>query len=111
LNPRNSLKAVLRSDSITYIEQIPPIISEALITKVRSKFSLPADTPISPATQLKDLGIDSLVAVDIRTWFAAELAVDIPLLQILGGASIEELTATAVAKLPASVFPEGASDH
>ncbi|KAL4981504.1 hypothetical protein BDW68DRAFT_183424 [Aspergillus falconensis] len=105
LNPRDSLKSALQSDSITSIEDITPIISEALIAKVRSKFSLPADTAVSPATQLKDLGIDSLVAVDIRTWFARELAVDIPLLQILGGASIEELTATAVAKLPASVFP------
>ncbi|KAL6237467.1 hypothetical protein BDW75DRAFT_238255 [Aspergillus navahoensis] len=104
-NSRDSLKAVLQSDSITSIEDITPIISEALIAKVRSKFSLSADTAVSPATQLKDLGIDSLVAVDIRTWFAMELAVDIPLLQILGGASIEELTATAVAKLPASVFP------
>ncbi|KAL4748698.1 KR domain-containing protein [Aspergillus terricola var. indicus] len=98
-------QSVLQSDSISSIEDITPIISEALIAKVRSKFSLSTDTAVSPATQLTDLGIDSLVAVDIRTWFASELAVDIPLLQILGGASIEELTATAVAKLPASVFP------
>ncbi|KAL3430444.1 hypothetical protein BDV09DRAFT_202202 [Aspergillus tetrazonus] len=101
LHSRGSLKAVLQSDSISSIEDITPIVSEALIAKVRSKFSVSANTIVSPATQLTDLGIDSLVAVDIRTWFATELAVDIPLLQILGGASIEELTATAVAKLPA----------
>ena len=105
MHSRGSLKAVLQSDSISSIEDITPIVSEALIAKVRSKFSVSANTIVSPSTQLTDLGVDSLVAVDIRTWFATELAVDIPLLQILGGASIEELTATAVAKLPAGVFP------
>ncbi|KAL4954367.1 hypothetical protein BDW69DRAFT_205260 [Aspergillus filifer] len=90
-------------EAVTSLDNVPPTVSAALIAKVRSKFNLPDDVTVEPATQLKDLGIDSLVAVDIRTWFARELAVDIPLLQILDGASIQELTSAAVEKLPPSL--------
>ncbi|KAL4800827.1 hypothetical protein BDV19DRAFT_383846 [Aspergillus venezuelensis] len=93
-------------DYLGFLDDVPPIVSAALVAKVRSKFNLPDDVTVEPATQLKDLGIDSLVAVDIRTWFARELAVDIPLLQILDGASIQDLTSAAVEKLSPSVFPK-----
>ncbi|KAI8628964.1 hybrid PKS-NRPS PsoA [Xylariaceae sp. FL1651] len=45
------------------------------------------------------LGIDSLIAVEIRSWFFKELAVDIPILALLGGASVEDICQDAVAKL------------
>jgi hypothetical protein len=32
--------------------------------------------------------VDSLIAVDLRTWFVKETGVDIPILKILGGFSI-----------------------
>lgn len=66
--------------SVTSIEEAPEIVSAALIAKVRRKCSLAADVPVTPATQLMGLGIDSFVAVDLRTWFSRELAVGIPLL-------------------------------
>lgn len=47
-----------------------------------------------------DLGIDSLIAVDLRTWFLKELDVDMPVLKILGGMSVRELLAFTVEKLP-----------
>ncbi|KAL6238509.1 hypothetical protein BDW75DRAFT_237396 [Aspergillus navahoensis] len=102
-NAPNSVKALL--ECITSTDEILPIISEALIAKVRSKFNLSEDTVVTSATQLRDLGIDSLVAVDLRTWFARELAVDIPLLQIMGDATIEDLAHVAASALPASMFP------
>ncbi|RYP02914.1 hypothetical protein DL765_010651 [Monosporascus sp. GIB2] len=43
---------------------------------------------IDKQSPLVDLGIDPLVAVQVRTWFLEELSVDIPVLGILGGASI-----------------------
>jgi len=49
---------------------------------------------------LIDLGLDSLMAVDVRTWFLQELGVDLPVLKILGGASVAELVNDAVEKLP-----------
>ena len=44
------------------------------------------------------LGIDSLVAVEIRSWFLKELSVDVPVLKIIGGDSIAELCTEAVSK-------------
>jgi hybrid polyketide synthase / nonribosomal peptide synthetase ACE1 len=41
-------------------------------------------------TAIIDLGVDSLVAMDIRAWFMREVHVDVTVLQILGGASINE---------------------
>ncbi|KAI9039672.1 type I polyketide synthase [Aspergillus affinis] len=102
-NASDSINVLL--ESAKRMEEVQEIVSAALIAKVRSKFSLAADVPITPGTQLTDLGLDSLVAVDLRTWFARELAVDIPLLQIMGGASIEQLTVAAVSNLSASEFP------
>lgn len=44
--------------------------------------------------------MDSLVAVEIRSWFMKELGVDMPVLKILGGASAADLVLDAVEKLP-----------
>ncbi|KAL4783545.1 acyl transferase domain-containing protein [Aspergillus varians] len=52
-----------------------------------------------------DLGIDSLVAVEIRTWFLKELSVDVPVLKILGGSTLGELLEFALEKLLATLVP------
>jgi hybrid polyketide synthase/nonribosomal peptide synthetase ACE1 len=52
-----------------------------------------------------ELGIDSLIAVDLRTWFLKELEVDMPVLKILGGASIREMLEFTIEKLPESLVP------
>lgn len=38
-----------------------------------------------------DLGVDSLIAVDIRTWIITELGVDIPVLKLLAGITTGEI--------------------
>ncbi|PWY83904.1 polyketide synthase [Aspergillus sclerotioniger CBS 115572] len=59
-----------------------------------------SDDSIDRVRPLMDLGIDSLVAVEIRSWFLKELAVDIPVLRVLGGASLSDLCKDVLAKLP-----------
>lgn len=49
---------------------------------------------------LVELGVDSLVAVEVRSWFLKELKVDIPVLKVVGGASAAELCQQALKKLP-----------
>lgn len=60
------------------------------------------DDALSEVTPLIDLGVDSLVAVEIRTWFAQEVGVDVAVLKILGGPSVEELVDDVVQKLCAN---------
>lgn len=62
-------------------------------------------------TPLVDMGVDSLVAVEVRSWFLKELTVDVPVMKILGGASIVDLVEVVVQKLPQELLsrldPEG----
>lgn len=52
-----------------------------------------------------DLGVDSLIAVDIRAWFLKELEIDMPVLKILGGTKLTDLVSFAVEKLPEHLKP------
>lgn len=54
---------------------------------------------------LVEFGVDSLVAVEVRTWFLKELETDMPVLKILGGASVADLCRVALEKLPKDLLP------
>lgn len=51
---------------------------------------------VNQTTPLIELGIYSLIAVEIRLWFVKELKVDLPVLKILGGASVASLSQHAL---------------
>lgn len=53
-----------------------------------------------------DLGIDSLVAVEMRSWFLREMDVDMPVLKILGGASLADLITFALENVPSELTPK-----
>jgi acyl carrier protein len=89
----------------TNIDDVSEIIEASLTAKVRSKFSIDADVPITASTRLQALGMDSLVAVDLRSWIAKEMGVDIPLLEILSGGSIRQLTTEISSLLPPTLIP------
>ena len=58
------------------------------------------DQRIDYEAPLLELGVDSLVAVEVRSWFLKALKVDIPVLKVVGGASLIELCQRALEKLP-----------
>mgnify|MGYP001186182469 FL=1 len=64
------------------------------------------DNRITPETGLTELGIDSLVAVEIRSWFQSEIDLDMPVLKILSGASIEKMVEDAFERLSHDLTPE-----
>ena len=70
---------------------------------MRTALSLRSDDGADPtailAQSADDLGVDSLVAVDIRSWWLKEVDVDIPVLKILGGTPLGELIAFSLQKL------------
>jgi hybrid polyketide synthase/nonribosomal peptide synthetase ACE1 len=51
------------------------------------------------------LGIDSLVAVDLRSWFMKELSVDMPVLKIISGATVGEILQRAQELLDPRMTP------
>lgn len=70
---------------------------------LKKVLQISAEDDISISTPLVEQGLDSLVAVMVRSWFLKEIEVDIPVLKILGGSSISDLLQLAVSKIPASI--------
>lgn len=58
---------------------------------------------------LTTLGLDSLVAVEIRSWLIKTLEVDVPVLKILGGASLSGICQDVIGKLPMLLKPWAAN--
>lgn len=57
---------------------------------------------------LIDLGVDSLVALDIRSWFMKSLSVEVPLLEILSGSTISDIANYATQHLPPHISSDPA---
>ena len=65
----------------------------------------PADDQVSETITLVEQGVDSLIAVEVRSWFLKELDIDMPVLKVLCGASVLDLIADSFKKLPSNLVP------
>lgn len=57
-----------------------------------------------------ELGVDSLNAVDFRSYFLKEVGVDVPVLKIFNSGSIRDLLAFVASSLPSSLIPNMAEN-
>ena len=62
-------------------------------TAVRRVMGLPADVPLDPDSSLLDMGLDSLMAVELRTWARDAIGRDLPLAELLSGRPLREWSA------------------
>lgn len=90
-------------------DQVSAIIGDSFIPKICALFqfdakSLSNNTDLA-SLRLDDMGIDSLLAVEIRGWFMRFLGVNIPVLKILNGVAVDELIAIATKTIPPSLIP------
>lgn len=83
-------------------EAMSAILRAAFKSKIKAALQVSGDT-LDETTPLIDMGVDSLVAVEIRTWFAQEVGADVAVLKILGGPSIHELVEDVMAKIVAAM--------
>ena len=81
------------------------ILEAAFSRKVELILQLPADK-IETKVPLIKLGIDSLVAVELRSWFLKELNIDMAVLKFLGGSSILDICRDAIGQLSLSSAPK-----
>ncbi|KGO39265.1 Acyl transferase/acyl hydrolase/lysophospholipase [Penicillium expansum] len=89
--------------SIKTVAEATSIIKESFLARLRRILAVGADEPINELVTLVEQGVDSLMAVEVRTWFLKELDLDIPVLKILGGSSVVDLLGDAISLLPPSV--------
>jgi acyl transferase domain-containing protein/thioester reductase-like protein/NAD(P)-dependent dehydrogenase (short-subunit alcohol dehydrogenase family) len=78
------------------------IIQEAFAAQVRTVLGLDATVSDQElmASRSTDLGIDSLVSVDLHSWFLRNVQVNVPTLSIMGSGSLADLVQHAVDNLP-----------
>ncbi|KAF2268091.1 hypothetical protein CC78DRAFT_565861 [Lojkania enalia] len=96
---------------LTDVADVHDAVLDGLINILCLRLNMdPAQRAITPDTAIVELGVDSLLAVDMRAWFTKELDLDMPVLKILGGATVEELVEDAVKRLSAEIVPNLARD-
>ena len=91
--------------------EVYDLVITALLSKICALFQLDPDTSSSQNDSMKkmrldQLGIDSLLAVEIRSWFMTTLDVNIPVLKLLNGISISELADIALENLTPVIIPK-----
>lgn len=85
-------------------------LARFLEEKVRASLDLSADSPLDSRAQLTDIGLDSLMAVELRSAVSTELGYDLPPALLAEGATLDALTDhLAAAFAPAEVHCNGAS--
>lgn len=86
-----------------------PIMESAFSSKVESMLQLAVGS-IDVQAPLVKVGIDSLVAVELRSWFLREMDIDMPVLKFLNGASVSDICKDALARLSASTRAQRSDD-
>ncbi|KAJ6104774.1 hypothetical protein N7523_011094 [Penicillium sp. IBT 18751x] len=79
-------------------------LQETFLQKLQSALQADAEK-LNLDSSPDELGVDSLIAVDLRSWFIKELGVDIPVLKIFNAASIRDLLDVVASLLPESSIP------
>ena len=84
-------------ENASSLHEAGSIISEELAKKLSRSLMIPT-SEIDPRRALHFYGVDSLVAVELRNWFAKELHADVAIFEILGNKGCDDLGSWAAAR-------------
>ncbi|TVY90824.1 Fusarin C synthetase [Lachnellula willkommii] len=85
-------------------EQTFSILKMAIASRVSLALGSPGED-VDEHVGLISLGLDSLVAVEIRSWLLKILEVDVPVLKLLSGSSLNDICHDVLSKVPNSLRP------
>ena len=69
------------------------------VGKCVSKFLTKGDGEIDLSSTLPAIGVDSLVAIEVRNWWKQNLGIDVSVLELMSGGSVEQLGDLAAKRL------------
>lgn len=83
------------------------LVEQAFISQLRKLLLTPSDVAneVLLSKRSTELGIDSLISVDLRSWFMKNFKASIPVLKIMGSDSMARLVDTIVESVPAEIVP------
>ncbi|KAF5878447.1 putative polyketide synthase protein [Botrytis fragariae] len=102
---KNTVSVAEKLGQATNYSEVRSILEDALTTSLGLMLHMSRDQ-LDVSTPLTGLGIDSLIAVDLRTWLHTQLQVDIPIFKLLSGSSVLQLCADIVPKLGTELLPK-----
>ncbi|TVY91694.1 Reducing polyketide synthase [Lachnellula willkommii] len=88
------------------IDEIGDVVAKRLIERLASAISIPAED-MTDDKAVHHYGVDSLLAIEIRNWFAKKIRADVGVFDILGDLSIKAIATVATGR--SSYRKEGAS--
>ena len=80
------------------------VFADAFLKMLQSTLLLEAEAQVLERT-MDSIGIDSLVAVVIRSWFSKELGIDLLVMKILGAATVGNILYYSPERLSSSLSP------
>ncbi|KAL6903335.1 BcPKS5, polyketide synthase [Trichoderma evansii] len=81
------------------------IIGEAFVERLKRILMIPQGESVNEMVTLVEQGVDSIMAVEVRTWFLQEFSIDLPVLKILGaGSTVESILNDAMNGIPAEIL-------
>ncbi|ORY11561.1 hypothetical protein BCR34DRAFT_614592 [Clohesyomyces aquaticus] len=105
-----TLEASLRSQLLEAesIRKVHMLVQNALCKALGNLLQLNPEMmkSLSPGTRLDELGIDSILALEIRAWLMENLHFNYPVLKLLSGITIEELVSASVDGIDAGLVPQ-----
>lgn len=81
------------------------VVREAFAAQLRSDLRISMSDDDLMASRSNEIGLDSLVSVDVASWFRKKLQVGIPVLRIMSNESLEALVEYAAGQVPVSLLP------
>lgn len=93
----DSLTVAARLDAAPSEDVAASILTQTMAARVETMLQMSAGS-FKVDASLLDVGIDSLLAVELRTWFLKQVHVDVPVLKILSGESGEGICAFAASQ-------------
>lgn len=100
-----SARPRVRLAGVTSRAEARAIVQEAFVERLKRVLQVPQNETLNESITLVEQGVDSIVAVEIRTWFLSELEADLPVLKILGaGSTVQALLDDAMERIPTSIL-------
>ncbi|KAF5648995.1 polyketide synthase [Fusarium sp. NRRL 52700] len=106
---QSNIRILERLDAAGSEEEAAAALLVAFRAKVETMLQMAPDS-LNVEASLLDVGIDSLLAVEIRSWFLKEVHVDVPVLKTLSGDNAKDICADAANKYLSAKMQESKSE-